>query len=348
MRIAAVGACLSVAPVAATEPAQPVVEGRWVRPAPGDGPATPEWGHARGLRVGIAPLPGPRGLLRIYLPDFDHPSPKVLNFIAVEPIPKGARDRGYSELEHSALDNAPGKRFWSSDSETTPVGASLERSARGVIDTIEGVEQLSVFIGVERFNNGADVYLRLLFREDRPGEVGVSAFALEGSAPIAQCILTATMGNYARLRILELAERQVRAGELWPHYRGDGFTAHATYPLNQLRRLENGDAYVSAVPDEADPGGVDVLPGTNPGWRYKGPVLRQYWRMPNPPEDLRACVNGRFTYWASQSPIPGGIAFENFELIAPFEQGQTFWFGVEPLTSSLTQPASAQPHQPPH
>jgi hypothetical protein len=42
-----------------------IVEGRWLRPA-AKAHATPRWGHAEGLQVGIAPLPGPRGLLRIY------------------------------------------------------------------------------------------------------------------------------------------------------------------------------------------------------------------------------------------------------------------------------------------
>ena len=31
-------------------------------------------------------------------------------------------------------------------------------------------------------------------------------------------------------------------------------------------------------------------------------------------------------------PIPGGMSYENFELEAPFVQGQEFWFGVTPET----------------
>ena len=34
------------------------------------------------------------------------------------------------------------------------------------------------------------------------------------------------------------------------------------------------------------------------------------------------------TYWMSDRPIPGGIAFENFELREPFRSGQTFGFGI--------------------
>jgi hypothetical protein len=42
-------------------------------------------------------------------------------------------------------------------------------------------------------------------------------------------------------------------------------------------------------------------------------------------------VNGRYSYWASSSPIPGGISFENFELKSPFKNGERFIFGVTPL-----------------
>ena len=31
-------------------------------------------------------------------------------------------------------------------------------------------------------------------------------------------------------------------------------------------------------------------------------------------------------------PIPGGVAFENVELVAPFRSGQEFVFGVSPNT----------------
>ena len=41
-------------------------------------------------------------------------------------------------------------------------------------------------------------------------------------------------------------------------------------------------------------------------------------------------MNGRTVYWASRAPIPGGIAYENFEMAAPFAAGQEFRFGVTP------------------
>jgi hypothetical protein len=71
----------------------------WVTPAQGK-PAQPVWGHANGMRVGIAPMPGPRGLLRIYTPYLGLAEGRMLNFIAVEPIPEGKSARGYSELEN--------------------------------------------------------------------------------------------------------------------------------------------------------------------------------------------------------------------------------------------------------
>jgi hypothetical protein len=41
-----------------------------------------------------------------------------------------------------------------------------------------------------------------------------------------------------------------------------------------------------------------------------------------------ALVNARRTYWASNNQIPGGMSFENVELMAPFQSGQTWAFGV--------------------
>ena len=41
-------------------------------------------------------------------------------------------------------------------------------------------------------------------------------------------------------------------------------------------------------------------------------------------------MNGRYTYWAIFKKLPGGIAFENFELVEPFRQGAVYYFGIDP------------------
>jgi hypothetical protein len=88
---------------------------------------------------------------------------------------------------------------------------------------------------------------------------------------------------------------------------------------------------VWATPDEPDPAAVDLAPGTRPHWRYVGKPATQYWRVPDPDPKLTVQVNGRYTYWASRGkPIPGGIAFENFEMVSPFRDGAEFVFGVIP------------------
>lgn len=286
------------------------------------------------MRVGIVPPGGPRGLLRVYAPYLRHEEgeDRLINFIAVEPIPAGQPHRGLSELEHSTLDGVRGKRFWSTDDPSDPKPRQPDRPVRGEIIEIDGVEALRVYVGVERFENGAHVYVRLTFRADRPHEVGVAAFAREDSVPLAHCVLTATMGNYARLRKLHLADGQVvRSTELWPDYREDAFAPHVKFPLAQLQRTAEGHAVVSATPDEARPQDATYAPGTRPHWKYTGKRARQSWRSEDPDHRLEVWVNGRFTYWASRAPIPGGISFENFEMFAPFRQGEEFWFEVEPL-----------------
>jgi hypothetical protein len=311
--------------------AKPEPHGRWVQPVEGK-PALAVWGHAEGLRVGLPPLPGPRGLLRIYTPYLGQDETSVFNFIAVEPIPKGHTERGFSELEMSDLDGVQGKRLWSAD---TPQGAtpSLEGwPARGVIETTNGLETLTVYVFVEPFQNGAKVYLRLRFRSDRPYEAGVSTFLQEESVELEHCIVTATMGNYARLRNLYLSDGVQSSLALWPNHRGDGFTPHARFSIERLIRTAAGDALFIAAPNEPEPEKAKYDPGTAFWWFYRGKIATQYWRRAQPSPDLAGWVNGRSTYWASQHSIPGGVAFENFELVEPFIQGAEYRFGVTPQT----------------
>lgn len=318
--------------------ADPDVGEQWVQPARGTA-AKPIWGHAKGLRVGLWPMGGPRGLLRIYTPYLGHEEGRVINFVAIEPIPKGQTDRSLSELEPGLLDDMRGKRMWSVDSPDDPTPKSVTEPARGVIESIDGVETLTVFVPVERFDNGAHVYVRLRFRADQPYEVGIATYAWPDSAELAYCISTATMGNYARLRTLHLAQGTKTAMELWPDYDGDAFAPHARIPLKELHRMSCGSAILIATPNETNPEEAEYAPGTRSGWRYEGKVATQYWRRQKPDPALVALVNGRMMYWASQSPIPGGIAFENVELAEPFHSGQEYWFGVTTKTpAELLQP----------
>lgn len=291
----------------------------------------PIWGHSNGLRIGLSPLPGPRGLLRVYAPYLDHPERRVINFIAVEPIPKGSTHRGLSELEFSTLDYLPGKRFWSANYPCTVAPENSVDAAKGIVVTKDGQEQLSVYIFVEPFANGAHVYLKLTFWANRPHEVGIATFAYDDSVSLDYCIVTATMGNYARLRKLHLASDVAAAGELWPDYHEGGFAAHAKFVLAELIRNSEGHAIAMAETDEVDLTAASYAAGTRDHWKYKGRLAMQGWRSEQPDPRLEVWVNGRYTYWASRSPIPGGIAFENFEMVSPFRQGEQFIFSVEPL-----------------
>ncbi|MCP4785610.1 MAG: hypothetical protein GY903_26680 [Fuerstiella sp.] len=309
--------------------ALPESEGRWVRPS-ARFPAQPVWGHVDGLRVGLEPMPGPRGLLRVYSPYLGHVPGRMINFIAVEPTVTGQERRGFSELELSQTDGVRGKRFWSVNRPNDLAPQPPDHPARGVVSREGDVETLEVFVHVERFNSGADPYLRLRFRSDRPFEVGIASFAKRSSRPMRSCVLTATMGNYARLRRLQLADRIVQSRNLWPAFDGDAFAPVRRFPLDQLTRTPEGHAFVSATTDESEPQKADYAPFTFKGWKYTGLRAVQYWRCESPPDDLYVRVNGRTKYWASRTPIPGGISFENFEMVARFRSGQEFWFGVKP------------------
>jgi len=306
----------------------------WLRPSPSN-QWTPRWGHADGLQLGLEPADGPRGLIRVYASYIDRS--RLLNFVAIEPIVARQTERGYSELEHSSLDNVPGKRFWSSGDVNDATPRPTADARPGVIETIDGHECLTVYVFSERFDNGAEVAVRVRFRDDRPHQVALAAFRLNGSAELAHCVLSATMGNYARLRQLHLNDGIVTPEQLWPGFSGTDFTEHARFPLDSLTR--DGDtAGAYATPDESDPQSASYAPGVAEHWKYTGVRAKQGWRAVHPSPEAAVQVNARATYWASASPIPAGPAFENFEFIDTFRSGQEYVYYAEPCDTDGTAP----------
>jgi hypothetical protein len=305
----------------------------WIRP-PGPGAVDadePRWGHRGGIQIGLSPIPGPRGLIRIFTPYLDQGPDRLLNFLALEPIPQGATERGYSELEPSDLDRQPGKRFWSSTSLADSQPRNPDRPVPGDLRTVDGVERLSLWVHSERFANDARVAVRIEFRSDRPHEFAIETYRLEDSAELSALVVTATMGNFARLRKLQLRDSAVTPSELWPDFDGSHFAEHRRFGVEQLVRTATGGVTVSAEPDETDPAAAEYDDAVNEHWHYVGVPAVQTWEAEDPDPKLVACVNARRVYWASQAPIPGGDAYENVELIEPFRQGRQFIYRVEPL-----------------
>ncbi len=279
---------------------------------------------------------GPRGLIRVGYPVLPPDNAvSLINFIAVEPIVRG-KGRGFSELEPSATDNQPGRMIWPAapddPNETGAPQAYVGNTTSPDPDRPE-VEQLTVRLNVEPFANGAHVYLLASIRSDHPDLLELQVFAAPDSAPVSYCILTATMGNFERLRLVQLRDRVASALELYASYQGDGFAEGTEFPLADLPRTPAGDVVAAATPDEADPAATVPDPSQPWFWHYAGRKVTQFWlkRAGSFDEALRVKVNARRVYWASRFPIPGGVAFENFEMVEPFRPGQRFWFGITPL-----------------
>ncbi len=305
-----------------------LADGPWLRPKDSHGALI--WGRRDGLIFGL-PSPGgirgPRGLIRVGILGKSSGEPELINFIAIEPVTKGAGSRfsrmGFSELEMSELDPGQrGKRLWVT-------------TTKGELTTLPGkpqpVERLSVRIEVEPFAaNGAHVYLVASIYSDRFNELELTVFHHEDSAPIEELTLTATMGNYERLRHLWLKDRIIDSRELYADYRGDGFVDKENYPRDETLMYDDGDALVLATTNEDNPSGVEVT--ARPWWTYRSIKLTQYWRVParHIQPDLRIKVNGRRVYWNSTTPIPEGLSFENFEVRQRYVPGQAFVFGLTP------------------
>jgi hypothetical protein len=268
----------------------------------------------------------------------------LVNFIAIEPVVND--DMEFSEVSPSEVDGSLGKLFWAAD-DTSTGHFSPYASARGIIthpDKLHtDVEALSLYILMEKFTNGAHPYLKLTIRSDRPGEVGIEIFNHEKSALMQRCALTATMGNYSKLRLLYLKKEVVDSRKLFAGYNETGFMEKEHYPADQMLRNIAGDFWVVAQSNESL-GDMAAWPQEQAylqrwGWRYRPFYkLSQYWRVPATGADsssLQVRVNGRAKYWAGDSPdiknyinILGGPAFENFELREHYHNGQQFYFGL--------------------
>ena len=319
---------------------------QWIQPnAPGD-PLI--WGRRDGIVFGLPSpggLRGPRGLIRVGVISPTTGKPELLNFVAVEPVIVGPGSRSsrmaFSELEPSRLDPGEhGKRLWVDLSSYDKSGIPT-----GTLQTFPGerndpaIQRLSVQIDVERFSvNGAHVHLIASMDSDHPDELKLSVFADNDSPPIEELALTATMGNFERLRRLWLHRCVVDSRDVMGAYTGDAFDDPPNYPLRDMLRTGDGDAIVFATTNEENP---SSFPGTPSGhWHYPLPTLTQYWRIEahEIQPDLRVRVNGRRVYWASHDPVPGGIAYENFDVRQRYIPGQTFIFGITPKTPSQFTP----------
>lgn len=93
-----------------------------------------------------------------------------------------------------------------------------------------------------------------------------------------------------------------------------------------------------ASPDEKDPTKAVYAEDTHTHWKYTGKKATQYWYCSNPSNELEGVVNGRYTYWASKSPIPGGIAYENFELTEPSVWSKLYFWYHTSFTGRINKP----------
>ncbi len=292
----------------------------WIMPREAADP--PEWGLTGGMMFGIYPgslsghgTGGPRGLLRIWCPTRRNGSYSLITFIAIEPVAQG-RAKGFSELERSSLDNKIGKQI------SAPESASVR-----VLPS--GEEELKIKLQIERFSNGAHVYLFVTQRNDHPDEIRFSIHREADSAPLKECTLTATWGNFTRSRQLWLKDEVIDSREVYKDYHGNQFAPDLKIPLSRLSRLPNGDAIAGITTNERNPAAVYPVSDSK-HFHYGGAPVTQYWKKPHKRIDDSLCVrvNGRFVYWSTRQQVPGGIAFENFEMREPFYEGQAFVFGV--------------------
>ena len=287
----------------------------------------PMWGVRGGLLWAVPPggfraAGGPRGLIRLGYPISTNGGYSLINFIAVEPIVNGRR--GFSELELSALDHTRGKRIWAVGETNLASAAAQPVLVPGRLSRpAPGVEQLEVTVRVEPFDNGARVRLVVSQRSDAPDEIQLAVHADPGSAPLDYCILTATMGNLARTRLLWLKDEVVSSLRLYPEHKGDGFAPPRIYPLDRLARTHvrrcagggdhrRGGSLRSVYP----------FPGRR-SWHYGGAKVTQYWKKPRGTvrDDLHVAVERPLHLLADAPAHPRRCGVRELRAARAFSRG---------------------------
>lgn len=298
---------------------------------PGNGVATdkPIWGHKDGIQIALAPMPGPQGLIRIYAPYLGAPQGRPINYLSIEPTAKGQKGRDQSELQQSRV--RPGKQglsFYASNQlDSFPADGP---PVTGVHDPKKGT--LTLFIHTETFRNGTKPVLEIVFdRKDRQA-IEIITHAAPDSTVMSHCTVSATMGNYGLLRRLHLKDSVQNAVKLWDGVEttGMGFLKWKTWGADHFKHLPNGNPYVLLTSNFKNASEAKYDRSVRKNWRYSATMATHYWCTEADANPVVA-VNARRTYWMSQSPIPGGAAFENFELRMPFKPGRRLWFGITPL-----------------
>ena len=297
-----------------TWPSIAQAQSHWIRPENVKSP--PVWGMHGGIVVGLWPaslegtIPdsegGPRGLLRV---GYElNGMVYLVNYIAVEPVVDG--DMEFSEVRPSMIDGKLGKLFWAASD--TAGSFSPYANTEGTITHPDAahpeVEELSLYVLMERFTDGAAPYLKLTIRSDRPGELGLQLFNHKNSAVMERCALTATMGNYSRLRLLYLKDKVIDSRQLFGGYNDIEFAEKEPYRVAEMLTDKSGNPIVIAESNEA----FDQLASWPQSsaylsrwhWRYRPFYkLSQYWRVDAAGYDnsLVVRVNGRAKYWSGES-----------------------------------------------
>lgn len=326
-------------------PAPRAAETAWMMPESPDDP--PMWGIRGGIVVGLHPARigllgedgGPRGLVRL---GYESGGLHFVNFLVLTPLRGTLRNlRGRSsELVESSLDGGSGLVF-------TPYPEDADRGRDPAepppvnevarLRTTGGAEELSFALRTEPYPDGETAFLVFRISENRPFEVEIQSFVIEGGDKLSAFVLSTTWGNVTRLRESYLNQGIVNARRLYSADYGDGFAPPTFWKAPFLPRNRAGDLLFVLGPDEARPWETQPYPHER--------RLLQYFRKARgtwSPE-LRAVVNGRTRYWKSRKEVPGGTAFENMALMEPFAQGQTVVWGFYPgdVTDLLSgRPAS--------
>lgn len=297
------------------EEVRPVLSDGWILPENNDNNYV--WGIANGIAFGVQKNSKP--------PQMDNApggtwAPGLIYVMFTDETGKTYffNYLGFSILGKNGLDQSEAEKIV-----FTPVSTKAEGDILTVVFETSNFDKNKIPLNVA-----------LKIDKNKPREIEISTSnPMQDSKPVIYIHVSATAGNLGRIRDLYLRDEVVNSKDLYAGEQpGNGcFYAIKLFDLDRLKADSSG-IIVYAGNDESGwvgEWGSDVAP------YYNKPKFYQYWRKYSGSykPDLIVTVNGRDHYFSgfinpcNGKEVSGGVAYENFDMLEKYYDGQKFWFG---------------------
>jgi hypothetical protein len=296
-----------------------------------------EWGFREGIRIRFGrffPRKPLWGTIQIVHTGTRLPKNLPLNELAIKPR---ADDR-YANSTTEQRTQAGGKlglRFATSDSKQ--LSKKVWEPAEGVLS--EDGKTLRLFVHPEPFSNRARPVIEIRFDAPHANRIGFRVHTASESTGMTECVLSAMSGSFADLRQLHFADGHVKTTkqmfESWPDeskLTDKERSPWQTFSGEQFPLVDDGTLrQIRLTSDVSDYSTLKYAGAVSTGWQYKALPSEQSW-LCAAETPFTVALRARKSFRNGNGPIPGGPAFEDFELRTRLQPNQWIWYEVLPKT----------------